>query len=95
METKYTPQPVDTSNIRLQPELLGLTEQIAANVHAVWARQRIAEGWKYGTRRNDERKEHPCLVPYNDLPENEREYDRNTAMETLKVIMKSGFQIHQ
>ena len=89
----YTPQPLNTGGIELSPDLLELTEQIAANVHDVWAQNRIAEGWQYGTKRNDGRKEHPCLVPYADLPESEKEYDRKTAMETLKVIKKLGFEI--
>ena len=79
----------------MTPELLELTETIAANVHEVWAAGRLAEGWKYGAERNDTEKRHPCLVPYNELPESEKEYDRNTAMETLKVIMKLGFKIEK
>ena len=89
----YTPRPLDTSAILLSPALLELTEQIAANVHEVWAQQRIADGWRYGKERNDERKEHPCLVPYDELPDSEKQYDRNTAMETLKVIKLLGFEI--
>ena len=89
----YSPCPVDTSGVGLSPELLELTEQIAANVHDVWAAGRIAEGWKYGKERDDERKEHPFLVSYNELPESEKEFDRNTAMETLKVIGLLGFEI--
>ena len=91
----YHPQPLDTSGVSLSPDLLKLTEQIAANVHEVWAAGRISDGWRYGGERNDERKEHPCLVPYDDLSESEKEYDRNTAMETLKVIRKLGFRIEQ
>lgn len=79
----------------LSSELLLLTERIAANVHEVWAAGRIAEGWIYGRERNDAIKEHPCLVPYDELPENEKDYDRNTAMETLKLIMKLGFNIKE
>jgi len=89
----YTPNPLNTSQIKLSAELQKLTELLARNTHEVWAAQRFAEGWQYGTTRNDERKEHPCLVAYEDLPENEKEYDRNTAMETLKVIQKLGFMI--
>ena len=93
MSSTYIPRPLDTSAIRLSPALLELTEQIAANVHEVWAQQRIADGWRYGRERNDERKEHPCLVPYDELPDSEKQYDRNTAMETLKVIKLLGFEI--
>ena len=89
----YNPQPLDTSRIKLSSDLLELTELLAKNTHDVWAKQRLAEGWKYGATRNDERKEHPCLVAYEELPENEKEYDRSTAMETVKVIRELGFRI--
>ncbi|MCL2649937.1 MAG: RyR domain-containing protein [Candidatus Azobacteroides sp.] len=95
MKTNYTPQPLDTSHVELSADLLELTELLAKNTHDIWAQQRIAEGWKYGAERNDERKEHPCLVSYEDLPESEKEYDRNTAMETLRVIGLLGFRIEK
>jgi len=95
MNAKYNPKPLDTSKIELSNDLLELTELLAKNTHEVWATQRFAEGWKYGTERNDIEKLHPCLVAYEDLPESEKEYDRNTAMETLKAIVKLGFKIEQ
>lgn len=90
----YIPKPIDTSDINLPEELLALTEKIAENVHDVWAVGRIEQGWTYGSVRNDAKKETPCLVPYNELPESEKEYDRNTAMETLKLIIKMGYSIY-
>ena len=89
----YKPNPVDTSNIVLPNDLIDLTEKIAENVHEVWAQNRINDGWKYGEVRNDETKETPCLIPYSELPESEKEYDRNTAFETIKLIMKLGYEI--
>ncbi len=91
----YTPNPADTSAVILDNELLELTEKIAENVHEVWARGRIAEGWKYGSERNDKEKTTPCLVPYYWLSEAEKEYDRNTALETLKLIIALGYKIHK
>lgn len=91
----YTPKPVDTKKITLSEELIALTEQIAENVHDVWASGRIKEGWVYGEERNDLKKETPCLVPYNELPENEKEYDRNTALETVKFILSLGYKIEK
>jgi len=93
--TNYIPHPIDTSDIILSPELLELTERIAENVHDVWAASRIVAGWRYGAERNDAEKLHPCLVPYSELPESEKEYDRDTAVETLKVIVKLGFEIRK
>lgn len=89
----YIPQPVDTSDVRLPEELEKLVEQMSKNVHEVWAETRIAQGWTYGEQRNDALKTHPCLIPYEDLPEEEKEYDRNTSIGTLKLIMKLGFKI--
>ncbi|GHT77385.1 hypothetical protein AGMMS50262_18230 [Bacteroidia bacterium] len=89
----YNPHPLDTSAVELPADLLNLTELLARNTHEVWAAQRIADGWHYGTERSDSKKLHPCLVPYDELPESEKEYDRNTAMETLRLIHKLGFEI--
>ena len=93
MKTHYTPQSLDTSKVSLPLELTEMTELLAKNTHDVWAQQRIAEGWQYGTERNDKKKLHPCLVPYEELPENEKEYDRRTATEAIRVIMKCGYEI--
>lgn len=91
----YNPQPVDTSAVELSDELMKLAELMAENVHDVWAATRIAQGWTYGTERNDAEKKHPCLVPYNLLPEEERVYDRNTSIETLKFIISKGFKVEK
>lgn len=90
---KYTPQPINTTDVKLPEELEQLVEQMSKNVHEVWAETRIAQGWTYGEQRNDEHKTHPGLVPYEELPEEEKEYDRNTSIGTLKLIMKLGFNI--
>lgn len=96
MKTKtYTPQPIDTTGVMLPEELEQLVEQMSKNVHEVWSETRIKQGWTYGEQRNDEQKTHPCLVPYEELPEEEKEYDRNTSIGTLKLIMKLGFKIEK
>jgi hypothetical protein len=89
----YTPQPLDTSDVELTADLRQLIEQLARHVHEVWAQQRLADGWRYGARRDDGRKEHPCLVPYDELPESEKQYDRNTALQVLKGVLALGFQV--
>ena len=91
----YTPKPMETDQIHLDDEILELCEMLAKNAHDVWARERINQGWTYGPARNDAKKEHPCLVPYEELPESEKEFDRNTAMETLKVILALGYRIRK
>ena len=93
MKKNYVPQPMDTSDIQLPEELNVLIEQMAKNVHEVWAQSRIKQGWRYGNERSDALKQHPCLIPYEELPEIEKAYDRDTALETLKLISKLGFKI--
>ena len=90
----YIPEPIDTSGIRCLPTVLEqLTELLAKNAHDNWAQRRIAEGWKYGPLRDDARKEHPCLMAYEELPDSEKAYDRITAMETIKAILTLGYRI--
>jgi class 3 adenylate cyclase len=89
----YTPKPLDTSGIDLPGDILELSERLARNTHENWASQRLRDGWAYGPERNDARKEHPCLVPYEELTESEKQYDRNTALETLKVILLLGYRL--
>lgn len=91
----YIPQPINTKDVELPDELMILAEEIAKNVHEVWSEGRMKDGWKYGLERNDTERLHPCLVPYEDLSESEKEYDRRTSQETLKLIMKLGFKIEK
>ncbi len=93
MATPYEPAPVDTSGVTLPPGILALTERLARNAHDVWARQRLADGWRWGPRRNDDTREHPCLLSYDELPDSEREYDRQVALGTLRTILALGYRI--
>lgn len=89
----YKPQPVDTSSVTLSPDIIDLTERLAKNTHDVWAQERMAQGWHFGLERNDSRKEHPSLVPYEELPEAEKVYDRNTVIQALKAVIAFGYRI--
>lgn len=93
MKKIYNPKPIETSGIQLPEELSPLLEAMAKNVHEVWAKTRIEQGWRYGPERNDNEKLHPMLIPYEELPEEEKVYDRRTSIETLKLILKLGFNI--
>ena len=89
----YKPKPIDTSDVILTDDITELCELIAKNTHDVWAENRIKDGWTYGEARDDVKKQHPCLIPYEELSDSEKEYDRTTSMETLKLITKLGYQI--
>lgn len=91
----YKPKVINTSKVSLDPELLELTELLAKNTHDNWSLLRFSEGWVYGNMRDDVNKEHPGLVEYELLPESEKEYDRKTAMETMKAIIALGYSIEK
>ena len=91
----YVPNPLDTTGVQLPADLEQLVEKMALNVHEVWAAGRIADGWTWGPVRDDAQKHHPCLVPYYELSEGEKEYDRHTAVETLKLILSLGYRIEK
>jgi len=91
----YTPVPRDTSKVELSSSLAALMEELAKNTHEVWATERIRQGWTYGPQRNDALKQHPSLVPYEDLTDDEKKFDRKTASETLKFILSLGYLIQE
>ena len=94
MEKKtYTPQPAETGKVIVPETLLSLSEELAKNTHEVWAAGRISAGWTWGPTRNDGFKQTPCLVPYEEMDDGEKEYDRRTSMETIKLILSLGYDI--
>ena len=90
---QYVPKPIETASIEISEDLVELTERLAENAHDNWAVLRMSEGWKWGSQRDDGARLHPDLIPYADLPDSEKEYDRRSAMETLKAIIALGFRI--
>jgi hypothetical protein len=90
---RYQPAPLDTLRVELPPEVAAVVERLAQNVHDAWARERLADGWRWGPARDDAGRRHPSLVPYAELPDEERKYDRITVGETLKALLALGFRI--
>ena len=90
---EYIPSPIDVSDVQLPEELKKLSELLAKNVHETWSEARMKEGWRFGPERNDAAKEHPCLIPFEELLDSEKAYDRITAEGTLKLILSLGFKI--
>lgn len=85
-------RPIDNqADIDLPPELADLIDAVASKIHDTWASQRLREGWTYGPQRDDALKRHPDLIPYADLPESEKQYDRNTTAETIKSLLSLGY----
>ena len=89
----YTPKPIDLSDVELAEDLNELREAIAENAHDVWAVERQSQGWTYGPHRDDAKKETPCMVPYSQLPDSEKKFDRDMAMNTLKLVKKLGYDL--
>ena len=91
----YEPYPICLDDVTLDDDLTELQEAIAENAHEIWAKARTDQGWSYGSERNDQKKETPDMVPYCNLPESEKLYDREMAMQTLKLVKKLGFEIRK
>jgi len=91
----YVPQPIDTSAVRLTDAQQALIDRLAANVHEVWARKRLDDGWRLGPSRNDNAKTHPCLVPYDNLPESEKDYDRIMVDQVIRAAIALGYHIEK
>lgn len=89
----YQPEPIDTAHILLPDDIIELLERIAENTHEVWSKQRMKEGWTYGTTRSDMDMKHPGLVPYDELPESEKAYDRIISENVLKMVYALGYEI--
>ena len=89
----YEPSPIALDDVTLDDDLTELQEAIAENAHEIWAQNRTSQGWTYGPERNDPQKQTPDMVPYCNLPESEKLYDREMAMQTLKLVKKLGFEI--
>lgn len=59
------------------------------NSHESWLKQKQEEGWKYGPVKNPETKEHPCFVPYAELPEAQKakDYLFRQTIHSLKGLL--------
>ena len=89
----YEPSPIGLDDVELSEDLSELQEAIAENAHEIWAKNRRDQGWSYGPERNDQKKETPDMIPYCNLPESEKLYDREMAMQTLKLVKKLGWEL--
>ncbi len=89
----YTPKPIDTTHIKLDADQLAALEPLSRNIHELWAQRRVHEGWRLGPVRDDQKRTHPCLIPYDGLSAAERAYDRVIAEETLKLLLQLGFTV--
>lgn len=93
MANNYEPKPLQIEHVTLNNELLELVELLAENAHDIWALQRMIDGWTFGIERCDASRRHPYLVPYAQLPETEKAYDRNVVLGTIRAVLALGFVI--
>lgn len=93
MATEYKPEPISAEHVVLSDEILELVERLAENAHDIWALERLRDGWKFGLERDDTRRQHPCLVPYAQLSERDRDYDRSMVVGSIQAILFLGFTI--
>ena len=96
MRKEYLPDPVNTDDVKLPEDLESLVEEVAKNVHEVWAQSRMEQGWTYGEERSDALKQHPCLIPYEELPEEELNLEEEgigVRIEDNVLVTEDGYEI--
>ena len=76
-------------------DIKDILEEVAAEIHNVWMRERIRDGWTWSEASDSTKKTHSSLIPYSELPESEKNYDRRTALVTIKCLMDKGFTIQK
>ena len=70
-------------------------ERIAENVHDAWAQERLRQGWRYGSVYSRKDKTHPSLIPYGELTEQEKQVDRETALQVIRSLLRLGYRIEK
>ncbi|XP_075893569.1 ryanodine receptor 3 isoform X4 [Nelusetta ayraudi] len=94
-QASYIPIPVDTSQVVLPPHLDNVRDKLAENIHELWGMNKIELGWTFGKIRDDNKRQHPCLVDFAKLPETERNYNLQMSSETLKTLLALGCHVAQ
>lgn len=89
----YKPNPIDTSTIQLPNDILEDAQTLAKNTHEMWAKGKLSDGYTFGLETSEEKKTHKNLVPYEALSPEDKAYDINTSLETIKVLLKLGYTI--
>ncbi|KAK7907584.1 hypothetical protein WMY93_016196 [Mugilogobius chulae] len=94
-QASFIPTPIDTTQVVLPPLLDNVRDKLAENIHELWAMNKIELGWTYGKVRDDNKRQHPCLVDFSKLPETERNYNLQMSSETLKTLLALGCHVAQ
>uniref|UniRef100_A0A5F8HC19 Ryanodine receptor 3 n=1 Tax=Monodelphis domestica TaxID=13616 RepID=A0A5F8HC19_MONDO len=92
-QASFIPCPIDTSQIVLPPHLEKIRDRLAENIHELWGMNKIELGWTFGKIRDDNKRQHPCLVEFSKLPETEKNYNLQMSTETLKTLLALGCHI--
>lgn len=92
---EYIPHPIDLSEVTIDRSMEKDLERIAKNVHETWAEQRRLRGWEYGEIFDEAEQKHPCMKEYEDLPESEKDMDRATVLQTVKMLLWMGYTIEK
>ncbi len=82
----------DTPRFEFTPNEIELMAQME---HESWVEEKSSEGWKYRPAKDTAKKTSPYLVPWNELPEEEKDKDRNQVRELPEFLAKARFQIYR
>ncbi|XP_030299703.1 ryanodine receptor 3 isoform X3 [Sparus aurata] len=95
-QASFIPTPVETGQVVMPLHLEKVRDKLAENIHELWGMNKIELGWSYGKRiRDDNKRQHPCLVDFSKLPETEKNYNLQMSTETLKTLLALGCRVVQ
>ncbi|XP_030299704.1 ryanodine receptor 3 isoform X4 [Sparus aurata] len=94
-QASFIPTPVETGQVVMPLHLEKVRDKLAENIHELWGMNKIELGWSYGKIRDDNKRQHPCLVDFSKLPETEKNYNLQMSTETLKTLLALGCRVVQ
>jgi len=71
----------------------GLLDLLARLEHDRWSREKIDAGWRYAPRREPQDRIHECLIPWDEMPDDLRQYDRQYVQNLPELLFKTGYAI--
>jgi hypothetical protein len=76
-------------DVAFEPSAL---DRLARREHERWMTERTAAGWTHGEVRDDQRKQNPLLVPWDELAEPAKESNRQAAQALPSMLARAGFE---
>ena len=70
-------------------------EIMAELEHGRWNVERLGNGWRYGKKRDDNKKIHDNIIPWRTLPDNIKQYDRDSVKKFPEILAQTGWEVRR